>query len=375
MTIPKVMILGKVPPPHIGPAVATQIILNSELNDRYNLIHFDTKINTHVQDLGKVRFSKFKSVWDMYRRFGKTLKKTKPEVILIPIGQTTVGFFKDLPLIRRSIKSGAKVVLHLRGSAFRTWFDALDPIRRNRVKRVLKATHGVIVLGENLRHLFDGLYPEERIHVVPNGGDYTFPARKNPNLRITYLANYLPGKGLAEVLEALKLLGDKPDLPNFEFVGYGQWDDEEYRRKCMAIAGDLDVRCTLNGPISGSDKWQALADTDIFVFAPSSPEGHPWSVVEALAAGLPIVATDQGAISQNVDDGKNGFLIDHPQPEFLARHFETLLKDEELRREMGRESRNIYESGFTEAAMVENLARVFDELLENHVRNPRNHRA
>lgn len=364
MNKPRVLILGKIPPPYIGPAVATKILLDSKLKERFDLAHFDTKLNERVEDMGTLKWSKLRAIRNMYRRFRSDLKLHRPDLVLIPIGQTTAGFFKDIPLIRAAAKSGAKVVLHLRGSAFRDWYDGLGPMRKLAVKRTLAEADAVIVLGENLRGLFRGLFAESAIHAVPNGGDYGFPKRTNQTLRITYLANYLPGKGLAEVLDALRILDGRNGIPSFEFVGYGQWDDEDYRKTCTKMASELCFTCRLNSGISGDEKWQALADSDIFVFAPVAPEGHPWSIVEALAAHLPIVATDRGAIRQNVLDGQNGFLLDDPVPEALADRLEILLKDGELRSRMAEKSGEIHRSGFTETAMIEKLSEVIFKTLD-----------
>ncbi len=358
------MILGKMPPPYIGPAVATKILLDSKLNERFDLTHFDTKLNERVEDMGTLKWSKLGAIRNMYRRFRLDLDMYRPDLALIPIGQTTAGFFKDIPLIRAAAKSGTKVLLHLRGSAFRDWYDGLDPARRIVVKHALAAADGVIVLGDNLRELFHGLFVETVIYAVPNGGNYVFPERKSAALRITYLANYLPGKGLAELLAALYILDGRRGIPSFEFVGYGQWDDEDYRKKCMEMASGLSFSCRLNSAVSGDEKWQALADTDVFVFAPVAPEGHPWSIVEALAARLPILATDRGAIRQSVIDGQNGFLLDEPDPQALADRLEMLLRDEELRSRMAVRSGELYRSGFTEDAMIEKLAEVISKTLE-----------
>jgi glycosyltransferase involved in cell wall biosynthesis len=362
MERPRVLILGKLPPPYIGPAVATRIILESSLNERYELHHFDTRINDDVADIGSLKLSKLVTIRTLYKAFRQKLEEVNPDIVLVPIGQTSAGFFKDMPLIRMADKAGAKVVVQLRGSEWRLWFDALDVVRKSWVRKSITRAQGAIVLGENLKSIFQGLVPDDRIFVVPNGGDYTFPERKNRELRVLYLANYLPGKGLLELLKALLILHSKEGIPEFQFVAHGSWNSDSYREACMAIASQL-PNCIIGNSVSGAEKWQALADADIFVFAPKAPEGHPWSIVEALAAGLPVVSTDRGAIEQSVKDSVNGFLLPEPDPLNLAKALEQLLIDESLRRNMGAASRALYERDFTAAAMVKRLAVVFDEVL------------
>lgn len=363
MDKPRVLILGKLPPPLMGPALATQIILNSELNNHFRLIHFDTRINASVAHMGKFKLAKIRTIINQYRLFKKALKTHKPHLVLIPISQTTAGFFKDAPFITWSHRAGAKVVVQLRGSAFRSWYDRGSAFRQMGVVRILRQVSGAIVLAQNLRYIFKDLIDESKIYVVPNGGDYTFPEKgKNKIINLTYLANYLPGKGLLEVLKALEILSQIPDLPAFEFHGFGSWDNETYRRQCLEIAKNL-PHVHLHNSVQGREKWSAFARADVFVFTPIAPEGHPWSIVEATAAALPVVSTNVGGIAQNVIDGHNGFLIPTLTPQILAQKLETLIRDADLRERMGENSRQLYLEKFTAAAMVQNLENVFHQIL------------
>ncbi|HKL02537.1 MAG TPA: glycosyltransferase family 4 protein, partial [Cryomorphaceae bacterium] len=271
-------------------------------------------------------------------------------------------FFKDIPFIRLAAKSRIKVLIQLRGSAFKIWFDSLDNFRKKLVARHISMSDGAIVLGESLKYLFADYFDDHQIFSVPNGGDFEFPVRQSQTLRVVYLANFLPGKGLLEVLQALEKVKDEPSIPAFEFVAYGAWDNSDYQSKCERIAAKLNF-VELKPSVSGSAKWQAFADADIFVFAPKSPEGHPWSIVEAIAAGLPVVSTNRGAIAQSVRDGQNGFLLENPDPGPLAEKIQMLLRDPSLREKMGRESRRLYENHFTASAMTEKLSGVFEKIL------------
>ena len=79
----------------------------------------------------------------------------------------------------------------------------------------------------------------------------------------------------------------------------------------QAIAEAPDGCITFLGPVSGQPKTDLLLDADIFVLPTYYPrEGQPWVLIEAMAAGLPIVTTDQAAIRETVDYGVNGFLVD-----------------------------------------------------------------
>lgn len=106
-----------------------------------------------------------------------------------------------------------------------------------------------------------------------------------------------------------------------------------------------------------------LGNADIFVFPPRAPEGHPWVIVEAMAAGLPVVSTDRGAIAECILDGQNGFIVPVNNPGQIAIKLKQLISDNALRERMGKESRKLYEENFTEEKMVERLSETFEKAM------------
>jgi len=109
-----VLILGKLPPPYMGPAIATQIILNSSLRNHFELLHVDTKANQTLDDLGKWSLGKiFRNLAIYFRLFG-TIIRHRPALVLIPISQTSTGFIKDFFLIAISKITFRKVLVQLR---------------------------------------------------------------------------------------------------------------------------------------------------------------------------------------------------------------------------------------------------------------------
>ena len=361
-----VCILGKLPPPYMGPAVATEILLNSGLKNNFTLIHIDTKINADLRDMGSWSFKKLLKNLNIYFTLIKKEIRSKPDLVLIPISQSTVGFLKDSIYIILSRILGRKVLLHLRGSEFQIWMNRSGNVMKAYVRWVLSITSGVIVLGENLRYLFEGFYPANKIFVSPNGGDYIIPARKRKEeekVRILYLGNLQPSKGIEDLIEAIALLNTE-DLQKIEVEVIGGWRKESTRLKCLKLIQDFSLPVSFYSPEVSLQKFEFLSNADIFVFPPREPEGHPWVIVEAMAAGLPIISTDRGAIIESVKDGDNGFIVPLADPRAIAEALKTLLADPEKRKRMGLNSRKKYESGFTEARMVENLTKIFHKVIE-----------
>jgi glycosyltransferase involved in cell wall biosynthesis len=116
--------------------------------------------------------------------------------------------------------------------------------------------------------------------------------------------------------------------------------------------------------VAGKEKLELLRSADIFAFPTYyPPEGHPWAIVEAMAAGLPIVSTDQGAITESVVHGRNGLIVEKRNPATVAQAIVSLCHDRDARVRMAHTSRQLYEENFTEARMVQRLAGVFFTVL------------
>jgi len=150
-----------------------------------------------------------------------------------------------------------------------------------------------------------------------------------------------------------------------EFVLAGAWFDDDVKQEMQDTVRDHpEYPVTIAGKVSGEEKFRLIKSADIFVLPTYyPPEGHPWSIVEAMAAGLPVISTDQGAITESVIDSVNGYIVEKNDPRDLAEKIIRLCRDSDLRLHMSRESRRLYEREFTEKKMVERMTVAFNAAL------------
>jgi glycosyltransferase involved in cell wall biosynthesis len=363
----KIIFFGKLPPPFIGPAVATRILLNSKLKDVFDLIHLDLSDHRDINTLGKLDFTNFYLTFKQYSRLLWLLVKHKPDLVYIPVGQTTVSYIRDSIFILLVRLFRRKVVCHLRGGNFKNWYNSARRLVKWWVRYVHRKVSAQIVLGNNLRHLFNWIIPDERIFVVPNGGNYKFPpVKKNENnIHVLFLSNLLRTKGVLEVLRAAVIINESEKIKNIKFLFAGNWQDNETRKDFEEILAKYPhLPVEVIGSIQGEEKLWLLASADIFVFPTFYPhEGHPWVIVEAMAAGLPIISTDHGAIVESVVDGKNGFIVEARNPHQVADKIEFLVENPKTREQMGMESKKRYIENFTEKRMVKRLGDIFEKVM------------
>jgi glycosyltransferase involved in cell wall biosynthesis len=171
------------------------------------------------------------------------------------------------------------------------------------------------------------------------GGDVREAVRAELGIRpgdvvVGTVANFRAQKGYQDLLQAAKIVIDR-GLP-VRFVAVGQGPLE---REIRALHHSLDLgdRFILTG--FRADALRLLAGFDIFVLA-SYFEGFPVSVMEAMAAGLPIVATAVGGIPEAITDGVEGFVVPPKRPAELAEALAVLISDEDLRARMRPASRS-----------------------------------
>ncbi len=168
-------------------------------------------------------------------------------------------------------------------------------------------------------------------------------------------------KGHRYFLEALAgLAGQEPGLRGL-VVGEGR---ERAALEERHAALGLGERARMIG--YWPDLAEALAAIDVFVL-PSLMEGHPLAVLEAMAAGKPVVATKVGGNPEAVEDGVTGLLVPPRDPGALGRAIAALARDPERARLMGREGRRRVEERFSLAA----ARRANEEVYLRHYRRKR----
>ena len=362
----RILVIGAVPPPYMGPTIATEIIINSKLRNEFDLIHLDTSDHRDLNTINRTDFWNFFLSFKQYFMLVKSILMYWPDLTYIQICQTTLGYFRDAPFILISKLFDRKIICHLRGGNFRNWYSSSSALTRWGVRCVHSLIDGQIVLGECLRDLFRGILPDNRIFVVPNGKNIDFDAKKqkySAKIRILFLSNFIREKGIVDVLKSI------PEVyrhqTKVEFVFVGDWFDEDTKNEVEEfVVNNKALPIQIMKPIRELRNLDILKQCDIFVFPTYYPkEGHPWVIVEAMAAGLPIITTDQGAIGESVLNGLNGFIIKKRNPQHIAERINFLIDHPDIRKEMGEHSRRIYLQNFTEEKMIERLSSAFRSVL------------
>jgi glycosyltransferase involved in cell wall biosynthesis len=243
--------------------------------------------------------------------------------------------------------------------------------------KLLRTLDAVIAPSPTCRtELLAAGFPAERIRVIANGVDTALfrpepvderlaplPTRGGP--ATVYTGRLIEAKGLLELLEAWPLLLRQAPDARLILVGSGPLEAELHQRIAHPpLAG----RVHLTGEVS--DVRPYLRAASAFVL-PSWAEGLPNALLEAMAMGLPCVATDIGPIRDTVIDGEDALLIPPRSPQKLAAALTAIIAQPALAARLGRAARKRIEAEFSLERVVDRLEALYRELCSGKHRQGR----
>ncbi|MGI9598347.1 MAG: glycosyltransferase [Acidimicrobiales bacterium] len=198
---------------------------------------------------------------------------------------------------------------------------------------------------DRLHLIHCGVEPEKLTPIVP----------RDRGTRLVFVGRVVEQKGLAILFESMQQLAD--DAPDLHLTIIGDGPDRAALEQRAADQG-LAERVEFLGSKSQAEVAALLPEADIFVL-PSYAEGVPVVVMEALATGIPVVATFVGGMAELVEDGVTGFLVRPGDPSQLADRIGRLVGDRALRERMGTAGRAKVVADFDSADEAARLGSLF----------------
>jgi len=142
----------------------------------------------------------------------------------------------------------------------------------------------------------------------------------------------------------------------FYFVGRG--DISKLSEICRKRGIEKNVKFL--GTVSEEEKVKLYFSADIFIL-PSYAEGQPIAILEAMAAGLPVISTTVGSIPEVITKGEHGFLIEPGDYSSLAENIKLLLREDKLRNKIGQSNYEVAREKYDINRVFSEIARVYDD--------------
>ena len=205
--------------------------------------------------------------------------------------------------------------------------------------------------------------PGSRLRTVTNGVDPNlFTPRARPRgarPTVVSAARVYPLKDIETMIRAAAVVREQ--IPDVRFVLYGSLDaDVAYAERCRALIDELSLRDTFELAGHHPRPSQLYAEGDVCVLS-SISEAFPYTVLEAMSCARPVVATDVGGVSEALDGF--GVVVAPRDHEALGRAVVTLLRDDLLRTQMGRQAREAVLARYRIADSVDAYRDLYRSLL------------
>ena len=363
MTKSRILFITPLPPPVHGSAMVSQYIKDSQLvQGEFDCDFVNLSTSRRMDEIGKGGVKKLLRFIGAYFAVFFKLLFRRCDLCYLAITCHGMGFLKDAPFVLLCKLFRRKVVIHqhnkgMSGCVDKQPYSWLLPLIYRNTK--------VILLSWYLYSDIEKVVSREQVLICPNGipalsedvtpsaslvslkeGQCSTHCASEKILRLLFLSNLIPSKGVYVLLDACKMLRDRGLQFVCDFVGGETREIDSSTFEAAVKARGLEDAVNYHGPKYGEEKEAYWQNADIFV-QPTFEDCFPLTIVEAMQHGKPVVSTDEGAVPDLVKDGENGFVCERKDSVSLAIALEKLITNPELRLQMGERGYQRYKEEYT----------------------------
>lgn len=320
-----------------GQLAACRAILSSPMAKRVNWTFIDSTMESVPPPPFRRRLhSSLRRLW----RFALALPGPADAVLIFT--SRGAGFLEKSLMALAAAALGRRVVLSPRSGGLRRDVKR-SPVWRAWIRFVLRRCDTILCQGAVWKMFYQELtgLPDHRFTIFPNVLDEEWlqtVGQAEPNrgghVSLLYLGWLEERKGIFDLLDAFAMY--RQQLEEARVIVCGRGSEADAARKRVRQLG-LEKAFDFRGWVSGEEKVRVLKESDVLVI-PSHAEGLPNVLLEGMAAGLAVVATDVGAIPETLGE-RAGILVGPRDPESLGAGLVRLCSDPDLRESYGKAAR------------------------------------
>jgi len=229
--------------------------------------------------------------------------------------------------------------------------------------KTIQKSDAVITISQQVRKLYEGVVKGEKIWVIPLGVDadvFRPVAKKFPKdsfeiLCVGYLYRL---KGVEYLIRSMALVAKERRDVKLRIIGEGP---EKSRLLALTRALNLGGRVLFEGFVPHTQIVRYYQQCDVFCF-PTLGEPFGKVVLEAMACGKPVIASNVGGPAEIIEDERTGFLIPPAQPRILAKVILELIADEQKMKKIGANARTVAAQSYSWQSIAEKYHRLYSSL-------------
>jgi glycosyltransferase involved in cell wall biosynthesis len=371
----QIVVVAQIPPPIHGQAVANELLVRGDYPD-IEITHVPMAMSDDLASVGRFRPAKIVRALHVARDARRAARSTEGALLYYAVGmRNRVALYRDLLVLLLVRPAFRRTVFHVHSGGTGAFTRTRNPVLRRLVHRAYGGADVVVYLDRSLEDLDGGLPDAQATRYLPYGievpGGIEHPerdvTRTSAPVQILFVGNLYESKGTHDLVRAVAAMAD--DGLAVRLVMCGAFPDEDAHRELDALVDRLGVRdqVDVRGPVDADGKWSAMRDADIFCFPTYyEAEGMPLVIIEALAAGLPVVTTRWRAVPRLVTDDRTGYLVEPRDVASLTDRLSKLVRGPDLRAVMGRAARESFEQTHTVERYRASFAEIVREVVRGH---------
>ncbi|HYC36436.1 MAG TPA: glycosyltransferase family 4 protein [Usitatibacter sp.] len=323
--MPRIVMLGSAFDVRGGVSAMARVCAQHGLFERWDALYLETHCDGSRTDKAR----KAAAAW---LRFMKMLLAGDVALLHVHLN-SDASFWRKAAFIVPALSLGVPYVLQIHCGGFADFYrERCSPRAQRLVRRVLRGARSVVALSEGSRQALTFIDPGLAVAVVPNPvaiPGWSASLDEGPPTAL-FLGIVKDAKGAFDLVRAWPAVREA--IPEARLVMAGAGELERARE--LAREGGFEDALETPGWVLGADKEALLRRAWVFVL-PSHWEAMPMAILEAMAAGLPVVATRVGGIPYTVGDGVTGTLVEPRNLNALSQALVGVLGDAARRRAMG----------------------------------------
>ena len=340
-----------------GMTTVIQRYYSSGIVERLNIVYLSTYEASSLRIQVNVMFQ---AIWTLTRML------MKREVAAVHVNSASRGsFWRKTVIVVLAKLFNVKTVFHLHSGEFEVYYDKSSAIVKSIIRWVLRSADEVICLSQNWLNVLSKIEPAAAISIIGNPVDIPDrPKKKTGDVRTAlFFGRLRVSKGVYDLLDAIPvILKSHPDV---RFILAG--DDGEQSVREYAERLGISHAVVVPGWVSGRTKQELLDEADLFLM-PSHFEALGMSILEAMAARIPVLATDVGGIPDLIDNNVHGILVPKKNPGALAAAFIELCETPDVRERLADSAYTMVCSRYASAQVMSQLEDLYSRL--GHAASP-----
>ncbi|MDO8725275.1 MAG: glycosyltransferase family 4 protein [Candidatus Methanoperedens sp.] len=236
----------------------------------------------------------------------------------------------------------------------------------------LKRSPTIIAVSNWMKGLLEQNYGIKDVNVIHNGIDHEQFSPKRRNIAegletnkpiVLFSGRFIALKGINILVRAMRTVISETKDVHFAFAG------PEANIKWVKMFENEGIPShfyTFLGYIPHSEMPEIYSNASIFVL-PSLIESFPFSILEAMSSGVPVIASNVGGVPEMIDDEVDGLLVPPGNPEILAKKLLFLLDNESERKKISKKAREKILGKFTSEIMTDKTEKIYEQILKDTI--------